>query len=183
MITAVFEKVIRPLWALGFPRHLPIRTLLALCDPIYEVSQGCRTLTLRCWISISTVPRGIVIINRENFSFLAFRTLWGTGFPRHLPIRTLFALYDPIYEVSYGCRNLTLKCWISISAISRVIYLGFLLLLIGTKNRIKITDQSGVSCSLIGRIIQFGLLWLSIRLHYIAIQPLRTCVLVSFEVF
>ena len=39
---------------------------------------------------------------------------WPQGFPRHLPLRTLFTLNDPFYEVSLGCRCLKIRCWIPV---------------------------------------------------------------------
>ena len=49
-----------PLWALGSPRHLPIRTLFALYDHIYEVSLGCRTLALLAEYQVSPFQGGFL---------------------------------------------------------------------------------------------------------------------------
>ena len=88
---------------------------------VYFSPKPWHYLKLWCWISI------FIILKGGNFSLLAFRSLWASGFPHNLPLQTLFALYYPIYEVSLGWHTLKFRCWMIKIDIQRLNVCMFLL--------------------------------------------------------
>ena len=111
-----------------------------ISDVQHHWASGCRrNLSLEkrwlpSWGSISVPDPGTIsnfgaeyqfssfasIKKGGNFNVSAFRTLWASGFPRHLPLQTLFALCYPIYGVSLGWHSLTFRCWMSIFIIQHL---------------------------------------------------------------